>query len=352
VPIVASSTFHGGAVNPYARDQGTATWTAFEELLGALEGGHALAFGSGMAAVAAVFETLPVGSKVVAPAVGYMGARAVLTQTPGRFEPVFVDVTDTAATEAALVGAALLWVESPTNPLLDLADLSALARACRAAGALLAVDNTLATPLRQRPLELGADVVVHSVTKFLGGHSDLLLGAAVTSDEARRDALREQRRLRGALPGALETFLATRGVRTLAVRLDRAEASAASLADRLATHPRVARVRYPGRDATPERLAQQAGSGGALLAFELHGTPDQAEAVCEAVELATHATSLGGVETTLERRARYAGESAAVPASLIRVSVGLEDVDDLWRDLQQALDASGQDEPDGSKPDP
>jgi cystathionine gamma-synthase len=222
--------------------------------------------------------------------------------------------------------------------MMAVADLGALCVGARALGVPVVVDNTFATPLLQRPLEHGADVVVHSVTKFLAGHSDLVMGATVTGDPDRMESLRRRRSLHGAVPGPLEAFLALRGVRTLAVRLDRAQANAAELAPRLAAHPAVSRVRYPGLIDHPghELASRQMDGFGAMLSFEVHGGAPAADALCGAVRLCVHATSLGGVETLLERRQRWEGEEA-VPAGLVRVSVGIEDVEDLWSDLESAL---------------
>jgi cystathionine gamma-synthase len=202
------------------------------------------------------------------------------------------------------------------------------------------VDNTFATPLLQRPLDLGVDVVVHSVTKFLSGHSDLVMGAAVTRDAERLDGLRLRRSLHGSIPGPLEAFLALRGVRTLPVRLERAQSNAAELARRLAAHPAVSLVRYPGLPGHPghELAARQMEGFGAMLSFELQGGAPAADALCGAVRVCVHATSLGGVETLLERRQRWEGEEST-PPSLVRVSVGIEDIEDLWDDLEAALGA-------------
>jgi cystathionine gamma-synthase len=339
-PLVLASTYHAGGEPSYGRT-GNPTWTDLETALGALEGGHALAFASGLAAVSAVLDEVPPGGTVVAPASAYLGTRAILAerQAAGRLAQVrLVDVTDTPATLAACRDADLLWVESPTNPLLDVADLAAVAGGARALGLLVAVDNTFATPLGQRPLERGADLVVHSVTKFLSGHADLVLGAVVSADAERAARLLERRSLGGAVPGPFEAWLALRGLRTLAVRLERAQASATELAWRLARHPAVDRVRYPGlpHDPNHARAVGQLDGFGALVAFEVVGGADMAEAVCAATRLIVDATSLGGVETTMERRARWPGDEG-VPAGLIRLSVGCEHVDDLWRDLDQAL---------------
>jgi cystathionine gamma-synthase len=343
VPPVLASVYRTGGPVGYGRESNP-TWAALEEAIGGLEGGTALTFASGMAAVGAVIDTVPDGGRVVAPLDAYIGSRSLLGHLAerGRFTLTAVDVADTGATLAACDGADLLWVESPTNPLLAVADLRALCAGARERGARSVVDNTFATPLLQRPLDLGADVVVHSVTKFLSGHSDLLLGAVVTRDEDLARALLLSRTRSGPIPGAMEAWLALRGVRTLAVRLERAQDNAGELARRLAAHPSVTRVRYPGLPDDPghARAAAQMDGFGAMLSFECAGGRPAADALCAAVRVVTHATSLGGVETTLERRRRYPGEEHT-PESLIRVSVGLEHVDDLWADLDSALEAAG-----------
>jgi cystathionine gamma-synthase len=335
-PVVLASNFR---TYGYAREEGSPTWEAFEVAIGALEGGQSVAFASGMAAIAAVLEPLAVGARVVGPAIGYTVTRGLLAEraAAGRLELESVDLADTAAVLAACEGAALLWIETPTNPLVGIAELDRLCGGAHAAGAEVVVDATFASPLLQRPLEHGADVVVHSATKFIGGHSDLLLGVASARAPERADRLRHARAMLGATPGALESFLALRGLRTLAVRLERGQATAAVLAERLAAHPAVSAVYYPGLPSDPghERAARLMDGFGAMLAFETAGGAAAADAVCERVRVLTHATSLGGVETLIERRARYAEEVA--PAALLRISVGLEDVEDLWRDLEQAL---------------
>ena len=338
VPVALSSTFHADGPIGYARE-GNPTWTAFEETLGALEGGQCLVFAAGMAAVSAVFEELAVGAVVVAPRDAYTGVRAYLADATvrGRLEQRLVDVTDTEATAAACIGADLLWLESPTNPMMGVADIAGAAQAAHLAGAAVVVDNTFATPMLQRPLELGADLVVHSATKFIAGHSDVLMGAIVTRDAERLQALHLRRTLLGGVPGPVEVFLALRGLRSLPVRLERAQRSAGVLAERLAQHPAVTRVRYPGLPGDPgnERAAKQMAGFGAVLAFELAGA-QSAERTCTSTRLIVHATSLGGIETTMERRRRHALEDL-VPEGLIRISVGCEHPDDLWADLDQAL---------------
>jgi cystathionine gamma-synthase len=339
VPVHFTSTFHAGGAVGYARE-GNPSWTALEKAIGVLEGGEALVFASGMAAVDAVLEDVPVGAVVVAPHDAYTGVRAWLQDAHrrGRLELRLVDVADTPVATAACNGAALLWIESPTNPLLAIADVSALSTAAHAAGAAVVVDNTFATPLLQQPLDLGADLVVHSATKFLAGHSDVLGGVVVTRDPKRAKQVELRRTLQGAALGPMEAYLILRGLRTLGVRLDRAQATAADLAGRLEAHAAVGRVRYPGLASDPGHAlaARQMSGPGAMLSFEL-ADADGAERVCAATRVITHATSLGGVESTMERRRRYP-EEEAVPEGLIRLSVGCEHVDDLWADLAQALE--------------
>lgn len=344
VPITPASALQAGDVAGYARD-GHAPWAALEEVIGALEGGRALAFSTGMAAVTAAIGLFPTGAVVVAPAVAYMDVRRSMLrlQEAGRAGVRLVDITDTDAVLAACNGANVLWVESPTNPLLGIADLPALCAAARDRGILCVVDNTFATPLLQRPLELGADVVLHSATKAMGGHSDLLLGAAVTADETHLAALREARKLGGATPGALEAYLCLRGLRTLPLRLERAQHNAGVLAERLAGHPHVLEVCYPGLASHPQhqRGRETLAGPGFMLTFRVRGGAAHADALVEAVTVLTHATSLGGVETTLERRARIPAERGIVPDDLLRVSVGCEHVEDLWADLEHALASAG-----------
>lgn len=322
--IELSSTYVAGDGPAYGRFTNR-TWEALEQVLGDLEGGTALTFGSGMAAISACVELTPQGGTVVLPAHVYNGTTSLVDQLAqsGRLVPRRIDPTDTAAVIAALDGADLVWLESPTNPMLEVADLSAILTAARERGVVSVVDNTFNTPLLARPLEFGADVVVHSVTKFLAGHSDVVLGALVTSSDTLHERLHSHRTLHGAIPGPHEVWLALRGMRTLHLRLERSCANAAELAKRLTDHPAVAQVRYPGF--------------GAIVCIELAGGRSAAEAVEEAVRLWLPATSLGGVESSLERRRRHAAEPESVPEELVRLSVGVEDVDDLWRDLDTAL---------------
>jgi cystathionine gamma-synthase len=338
VPPTFASTYRDGGAIGYGRF-GNPTWGAFEEALAALEGGHAVAFGSGMAAIAAALAQLPAGATVVLPAGAYLGTRGLLKELEagGRLRLRPIDVTDTGAVLDSLPGAGMLWLESPTNPMLGIAELPRIIDAASRAGVATVVDNTFATPLNQQPLAWGATAVVHSATKYLGGHSDLMMGAVVTADPGRRDALVAHRTLHGAIPGVMEAYLALRGLRTLPVRLARQQDTAAQLAEWLAGHPRVTRVRYPGLAGDPhhERARAQMRGFGAIVSFEVADGP-VADRLTAALRLVVNGTSLGGVETTIERRRRWAGEEH-VPEGLLRLSVGLEHPDDLRADLDDAL---------------
>lgn len=339
-PIVLSSTFHAGGPRAYGRE-GNDTIEAFETALGVLEGGTTIAFSSGMAASSAIVEGLPTGSVVVLPASFYNFQRTLFDRQVelGRLSLRVVDIVDTDATIAELDGAALLWLELPTNPLLAVADLPTLVAAARERGVLSVVDATLATPFGIKPLEHGVDVVLHSATKWIAGHSDLVMGVLSTADDALATRLHERRTLTGAIPGGLESYLALRGLRTLSVRLERACANTAVLAGRLAEHPAVNELYYLGRNDHPQadRIAKLLANHGGLLSFELDSV-ERADQLCARVRLITHATSLGGVESLIERRGRYPGEAAqGTAAGLVRLSVGIEHVEDLWADLAQAL---------------
>ena len=311
----------------YAREDAP-TSEALEQVLGGLEGGTATVFSSGMAAANAAMDLLPMGSVVVAPSAAYTGVAVRLRELDriGRISLRIVEVDNTAEVVAACTGAALLWLESPTNPLLQVADLPACIAAAKAAGALVLVDNTFATPILQTPLALGADFVLHSVTKALSGHSDLLMGALVTADMALAEQVRGRRVLLGGSTSAFDCYLALRGIRTLALRVERSQSNARFVTERLQSHPAVSRVRYPGF--------------GSMASIEIAAGPAAADAVCGRTAIWTHATSLGGVESLLERRRRWALESTTVPENLIRLSFGIEHEDDLWADLRDSLDAA------------
>ena len=323
-PLIFSSTYHAGGPVGYGR-YGNESWSALETAISQLEGGETLSFSSGMAAISAVFSILPIGAPVVASNQGYSGTMGLLNQhhASGRLEVRFVDITNTEEVIGAMKGAALLWLESPTNPCLDLADLPTLISAAKKLTIGVGVDNTFATPLVQQPLSMGADIVMHSVTKFLAGHSDVVLGSLSISDPALFKRLEEARRFNGSIPGPFEAWLALRGIRSFPVRFRAAEKNAQQLVTRLLSHAKITKVRYPGF--------------GAVISFEVDGTAEQAEKVCESSRLITHATSLGGIESLWERRRRWALESPSVPEQLIRLSVGCEHVEDIWQDIEQAL---------------
>jgi cystathionine gamma-synthase len=263
---------------------------------------------------------------------------AAAGQARGRWRVDRIDVADTARWVEMCGVADLIWLESPSNPLLAVADLDLICASQRKPGSILGVDNTFATPLNQRPLALGADVSVQSATKFIGGHSDLLGGVVTVHDAKLLASLRQARELAGATPGTLETFLAVRGVRTLAVRLERAQSNAMTLAERLARHPNVTLVRYPGLASHPthEAARRQLKGFGTIISFDVRGDAPAADAVCAGLRLIQHATSLGAVESTIERRAGIPGQEHLPPA-LLRLSVGIEAVEDLWTDLDRAL---------------
>jgi cystathionine gamma-synthase len=321
-PVFASTYTAGGDLE-YGRF-GNPTWTAFEDALGALEGGECRVFASGLAAIAAVLDQVPVGGTVVALSHSYLGSQSLLKHAEARgvYTHVLVDALDLPTLLAAVRESSMVIIESPTNPALEVVDIEAVAAVAHEVGSVLVVDNTFATPILQRPLELGADIVVHSATKFIAGHSDVVMGAAITRDPDRLAAITAFRSIQGATPGPMEVFLALRGLRTLALRVERAQSNAAELVQRLAAHPKLVEVRYPGF--------------GAIVALVLADGPAADEFIAS-VKLCRHATSLGGVESTLERRRRWSGEAPTIPEGLVRLSVGIEHIEDLAEDLLQAL---------------
>lgn len=340
VPPVFASNFYLPDDRVYSRTDGTATTDALETLLGGLEGGRALVFASGMAAAAVVFNRLAVGAHIAVPTDPYHGVAGIVDEgeAQGRWTVRRLDQADTPAWLDALAQCDLVWLESPENPLMTVADLPVICGASRPPTTLVAVDSTFATPLNQRPLDYGADVVMHSATKFIGGHSDLLAGVLVTRDDDVYEEFHRRRLLHGATIGAMEAFLTIRGARTLALRLERAQQNAMELAARLEAHDQISRVLYPGLPShgTHAVAASFMLGFGAMLSFEPTGSGERASEVCARAELINHATSLGGVESTMERRAVIPGQER-IPPSLIRMSVGCEHVEDLWADLQRAL---------------
>jgi cystathionine gamma-synthase len=323
---------------------------ALEECLVALEGGaRSLAFASGMAASDCLLRAVcKPGDHVLIPDDAYGGTfrlfDKVLTGWGVSYRPV--PMSDPAAVRAALGErpARLVWVETPTNPLLGIADIATLAQLCRDAGALLVVDNTFASPYLQQPLSLGADAVVHSTTKYIGGHSDVVGGAVVVADSGLGEQLYFTRNAVGSAPGPFDAWLTLRGAKTLAVRMDRHCQNAQRVADMLAGHPRVSQVFYPGLPAHPghEVAAKQMRGFGGMVSFRVRGGAGEAVEICGRTRLFTLGESLGGVESLIEHPARMthasvAGSELEVPADLVRLSVGIESADDLIEDLRSAL---------------
>ncbi len=349
-PITISSTYHNmGAPDGsmlYARWTNE-SWHPAEELIGRLEhAAHpALLHASGMAAVANALHLAPAGGTIIMPRHAYHASLLVAHDRTRRegghvYE---VDIADTAAVISAIEdsSAGMVWIESPTNPMLEIADIPAIVAAAHASGTLVGVDNTFATPLGQNPLDMGADVVIHSATKYLSGHSDVVLGATVTNNEELQLRLQNERTESGGIAGPFEAWLLLRGMRTLSLRMERIWANATELALRLANHPLVAEINHPSLDSHPqhERAVSLMTCFGGVLTMRPVGGVNAAEHLGKYTELWLPATSLGGVESSFERRRRFPTEAPTVPEDLIRVSVGIEDVEDLWRDLDHALHA-------------
>ncbi len=356
-PVFQTSTFaqpwpakHTGY--EYARSQNP-TREALERCLAALEGGtHGICFGSGLAATNAVMQMLPANAKVVCCDDLYGGTFRLFTKifVKAGLSFDFVDMTGADFDEVIPEGTDLVWIESPTNPLLKVVDIAGIAARCKAIGAQLAVDNTFATPVFQQPLSLGADMVVHSTTKYLNGHSDVVGGVVITADDAIGEAIRFVQNSAGAVPGPWDTFLALRGLKTLAIRMDRHQSNAKKILAWLQAHDEVSKVHHPLLPDHPSyAIASKQMSGfGGMISFVLKGDLARAEKFVASTELFTLAESLGGVESLIELPASMT--HASVPAEqraalglvdgLVRLSVGIEDVDDLIQDLQQAMDSS------------
>ena len=354
VPVHLSTTFKQDGVGglrggyEYSRSANP-TRTALQEALAALEQGtHGMAFASGLAAEDTLLRTVCApGSHVVLGGDAYGGTFRLISRVASRWgvEHTPADLNDLDALRAVMRPTTrVIWCETPTNPLLNIADIARLAEFAHEHGALLVVDNTFASPYLQQPLTLGADVVVHSTTKYLGGHSDVVGGALVTSDDELGDQLAYHQNAMGAVAGPFDAWLVLRGIKTLGVRMDRHQANAARIAEFLLGRPDVSSVLYPGLPDHPghEIAARQMSGFGGMLSFRLTGGEEQALKVCERAQLFTLAESLGGVESLIEHPGRMTHASAAgspleVPADLVRLSVGIEDVDDLLADLEQAL---------------
>ena len=348
-PLHLATTFaHGPAGErrdgyEYTRE-GNPTQDRLEQALAAMEGGAAaLAFASGMAAVVALLESLPAGSEVLIPRDCYTGVRMLGEEfLPARGVTVrMAEFGDIASMRAALTPATrLLWAETPSNPQLQVADIAALAQLAHAHGALLACDNTFATPALQNPLALGADVAMHSTTKYLGGHSDVLGGALVFArDDELHAAIAHRRHLTGAVANPFGAWLTLRGCRSLHARMAMHCANARRVAEFLEAHPRVEAVHYPGLASHPNHAiaAKQMRDFGGMFSFRVRGGRDAALAVAGRLKLVTNATSLGGCESLIEHRASVEGPKPISPENLLRCSIGLEHAEDLLEDFAQAL---------------
>ena len=354
-PIYATSTYKQDGVGglrggyEYSRSANP-TRTALEECLAALEGGaRGLAFASGLAAEDTLLRTVcRPGRHAVIPDDAYGGTYRLFAKVAGPWglEHSPVRLSDVDAVRAAVRPGvtSVVWVETPTNPLLGIADIAALAEVAHDGGALLVVDNTFASPYLQQPLELGADVVVHSTTKYLGGHSDVVGGALVARDAGLGEQLAFHQNAMGSVPGPFDSFLVLRGIKTLAVRMDRHCANARLVVDLLAGHPKVAQVLYPGLPEHPghDVASRQMRDFGGMVSFRVAGGEQAALEVCDRAEVFTLGESLGGVESLIEHPGRMthasvAGSALEVPDDLVRLSVGIETVDDLLADLERAL---------------
>ncbi|MBC7461263.1 MAG: cystathionine gamma-synthase [Thermoleophilia bacterium] len=355
-PVYLNSTYvqHGVgdfAGYDYSRTDNP-TRRALEIQLAALEqGDHGIAFASGMAATATVLQTLNPGDHVVCINDVYGGTYRLFTKVLERFAGLtftFVPLRDAASVvEHFTDRTRLLWVETPTNPMLNVVDIAQLAEVAHAHRARLAVDNTFATPYLQQPLELGADIVAHSMTKYLGGHSDVVGGALVVRDDALADELRFLQNAVGAVPGPMDCWLVTRGIKTLHVRMDRHCENALAIARFLEARDDIEQVLYPGLESHPDHalVQRQMRAGGGMLSFRATGGQERAKELCAATTIFTLAESLGGVESLIElpglmTHQSVAGSELEVPAELVRLSVGIEHVDDLIRDLEHALDST------------
>jgi cystathionine gamma-synthase len=354
-PIYQTSTYmQDGVGRPrngyeYARTQNP-TRKALQDCLAALEGGgFGLAFASGLAATSTIIQLLSSGDHVLAGDDVYGGTFRQFEKVHRRFglDFTYADTTDPENVAEALTPATrIVWLETPTNPMLSVTDIRAVAEIVHShpARPLLVVDNTFATPYLQQPLELGADLVVHSMTKYLGGHSDAVGGAVVARDPSLAERLAFLQNASGAVPGPMDCFLVLRGIKTLPIRMDRHAESALRIANALEAHPKVERVLYPFLESHPQFgvARAQMRSGGGMISFILKGGPDAAVRMAEATKIFALAESLGGVESLIEVPAAMThlstqGSRLEVPASLVRLSVGIEHVDDLLADLEQAL---------------
>ncbi|EIM78714.1 cystathionine gamma-lyase [Nitritalea halalkaliphila LW7] len=342
-PITLSTTFrHEAGALLYSRTENP-NRRALEKVLAQLESGvEAACFSSGNAAGMAVFQALPAGSHVLAPDDMYHGLRLQLKNLfAGVLEVDFVDMCDLEAVRAAFrPETALVWVETPSNPLLKISDIAGISQLCKEKKVVLACDNTFASPIFQQPLLLGADLVMHSSTKFIGGHSDLTGGVVVSAEKSPLwEKIRTIQQVGGAVPSPFDCYFLTRSIKTLPYRMRAHAANAMLIARFLEDAPSISRVYYPGLESHPQHplAARQMRAFGSMLSFLFEGDAQQTDAFIEGLQLFTNATSLGGVETLIERRAAVEGPDTKTPENLIRLSVGLEHPEDLIADLIQAI---------------
>ena len=348
-PIHLSTIYEREADGSYPRGysyvrKANPTRTMLETALAQLEGGAgAAAFASGSAATTAVIQTLARGDHLIAPGDAYYGTRVILDDClePWGVDVSYVDIADTEAVRRAVrASTRMIWVETPSNPLLKVADIAELASIAHRAGAVCVCDNTLATPVLSRPFEQGADVVVHATTKYIGGHSDVLGGVAIAREAgARLDRIRHLQHAAGAVPSPFDCWLVLRGMRTLPLRVRAQSAGALRLATFLSTHERVEAVHYPGLPSAQghDIAKRQMSAFGGLLSFQVRGSAEDAMRVAAGCRIFTRATSFGGPESLIEHRASIEGPGTITPQNLLRVSVGLEHPDDLVADWAQAL---------------
>ncbi|ALX48624.1 trans-sulfuration enzyme family protein [Lentibacillus amyloliquefaciens] len=353
MPIHLSTTFERAADGSYPNEfvysrENNPNRHVLEDCLTSLEDGHdSVAFASGMAAITSLIEALPADKprRVIMPSDMYFGIRSLLSDTDigTNFDFDIVDMTNLNNVEKAINRAptGLVWIETPSNPLLKVTDIEAVAQIAQEAGAYTVVDNTWATPVLQRPLRYGVDFSLHAVTKYIGGHSDLMIGAAIAkSDSPMLANLRAWQHAKGAVPSPFECWLALRGVQSLAQRMATHCSNTSAIADFLVHHPSIEAVHYPGLAEHPGHhiAARQMSSFGGMLSFQVKGGWDASMAVAAKVQLFTRATSLGGTHSFIEHRASVEGSTTMAPSNLLRVSIGLEHVDDLKEDLLQALE--------------
>lgn len=353
MPIHLSTTFERAKDGSYPNEfaygrENNPNRRALEDCLTSLEDGHdCVTFASGMAAITSIIEALPADKprRVIMPNDMYFGIRSLLSDTDigSNFDIDIVDMTDLYKVEEVVNRAptGLVWIETPSNPLLQVTDMEAVTKIAHQAGAYTVVDNTWATPVLQRPLSLGVDFSIHSVTKYIGGHSDLMIGAVVArSDSPMLANLRAWQHAKGAVPSPFDCWLALRGVQSLAPRMTVHCSNASAIAAFLDHHPNVETVHYPGLPDHPgyHIAKRQMSSFGGMLSFQVKGSELEAMAVAAKVRLLTRATSLGGTHSLIEHRASVEKSKTMAPSNLLRVSIGLEHVDDLKEDLLQALE--------------